>query len=44
MVGKGEIRRSALQRLREAGARDYLTKPLDVEALLRVLDGVSVER
>lgn len=33
-----------IQRLRDAGARAYLTKPLDVEQLFRVLDEVSAAR
>jgi signal transduction histidine kinase/CheY-like chemotaxis protein/HAMP domain-containing protein len=33
-----------IQRLREAGARDYLTKPLDVKRFLALVDGTLGER
>ena len=32
------------QRLLDAGAKDYLTKPLDIHRFLQVLDGALKER
>jgi len=44
VVISADATRGQNRRLLDAGARDYLTKPLDVRELLRVLDGIVAER
>jgi CheY-like chemotaxis protein len=44
VVTSADATRDRIERLRAAGVKDYLTKPVDVKRLLAVLDDTLVER
>jgi CheY-like chemotaxis protein len=44
IVISADATQGQIQRLRAAGARDYLTKPLDIAKLLKILDEVLATR